>query len=62
MGRQHYWFAAKPLTDAAEDTDRWAIENGYVSLTPLRLDLTDEARLAAMSAANEHAAGAVKKI
>jgi 5'-nucleotidase len=46
MGRPHYWFAAKPLTDPAEDTDRWAIEHGFVSLTPLRLDLTDETWLA----------------
>ncbi len=42
MGRKHYWFSAKPLTDPAEDTDRWAIEHNLVSLTPLRLDLTDE--------------------
>ena len=25
--------------------DRWAVEQGWISLTPLRLDLTDEARL-----------------
>jgi broad specificity polyphosphatase/5'/3'-nucleotidase SurE len=41
-GRKHYWFLAKPLTDPAEDTDRWAIEHNLVSLTPLRPDLTDE--------------------
>jgi 5'-nucleotidase len=45
MGRQHFWFAAKPLTDPAEDTDRWAIEHNLGSLTPLRLDLTDESQL-----------------
>ena len=28
-----------------EGTDRWAIEQGWVSLTPLRLDLTDEGQL-----------------
>ncbi len=42
MGRKHYWFAAKPLTDPEEGTDRWAVEQGWVSLTPLRLDLTDK--------------------
>ena len=26
---------------------RWAVEQGYVSLTPLRLDLTNEKELAA---------------
>jgi 5'-nucleotidase len=34
------------LEPAEEGTDRWAVENGYVSMTPLRLDLTDEAALA----------------
>lgn len=47
MGRPHYWFSAKPLSDPAEDTDRWAVEHSLVSMTPLRLDLTDEAWLVA---------------
>jgi len=42
MGRKHYWFSAIPLTEPDENSDRWAVENGFVSLTPLRLDLTDE--------------------
>jgi len=42
MGRKHYWFTVIPLEPADEGTDRWAVENGYVSITPLRLDLTDE--------------------
>jgi 5'-nucleotidase len=45
MGRKHYWFTVVPLGPAEEGTDRWAVENGFVSITPLRLDLTDEARL-----------------
>jgi 5'-nucleotidase len=45
MGRKHYWFTVVPLGPAEEGTDRWAIENGYVSITPLRLDLTDEEQL-----------------
>jgi 5'-nucleotidase len=45
MGRKHYWFTVTPLEPAEEDTDRWAVENGYVSITPLRLDLTDEKQL-----------------
>src|SRR5215212_6101289 len=47
MGRTHFWFTVVPLESAEEGTDRWAIERGYVSITPLRLDLTDEAQLAA---------------
>ena len=45
MGRTHYWFAETPRERVEEGTDRWAIEQGFVSLTPLRLDLTDEERL-----------------
>ena len=45
MGRPHFWFVVKPLEPADTDTDRWAVEHGLVSMTPLRLDLTDEERL-----------------
>jgi 5'-nucleotidase len=45
MGRKHYWFTVAALEPAEEDTDRWAVEQGYVSITPLRLDLTNEAEL-----------------
>jgi 5'-nucleotidase len=46
MGRPHFWFAVKPMESTDEDTDRWAVEHGYVSMTPLRLDLTNEQELA----------------
>jgi len=39
MGRTHYWFTVVPIEGTDEDTDRWAFERGYVSMTPLRLDL-----------------------
>lgn len=45
MGRKHYWFTVTPLEPAEEGTDRWAVENNYVSITPLRLDLTEELEL-----------------
>jgi 5'-nucleotidase len=48
MGREHYWFTVIPIEGTEEGTDRWAVEQGYVSLTPLRLDLTDEAQLATL--------------
>jgi 5'-nucleotidase len=48
MGRHHFWFTVIPLEPAEEGTDRWAIENGFVSITPLRLNLTDEERLTKM--------------
>jgi len=46
MGRQHYWFTTVPVEAVEEGTDRRALERGYVSMTPLRLDLTDEMQLA----------------
>lgn len=52
MGRKHYWFTVVPLEAADEGTDRWAVENGYVSITPLRLDLTNESEL--MKALQKH--------
>jgi 5'-nucleotidase len=48
MGRKHYWFTVTPLEAAEEGTDRWAVENGFVSITPLRLDLTNEEELKRM--------------
>lgn len=45
MNRKHYWFTVVPLEAAEEGTDRWAVENGYTSITPLRLDLTNEDQL-----------------
>lgn len=44
-GRKHYWFTIKPLDAAEEGTDRWAMESDYTSITPLRLDLTNEKEL-----------------
>jgi 5'-nucleotidase len=46
MGREHYWFTVIPLKETEEGTDRWALDRGYVSITPLRLDLTHERQLA----------------
>jgi 5'-nucleotidase len=37
-----------PVEATEEGTDRWAIEQGYVSMMPLSLDLTDHAQLANM--------------
>ena len=46
MGRKHFWFTVFPIEETEEGTDRWAVEQGYVSMTPLRLDLTNEKELA----------------
>jgi 5'-nucleotidase len=46
MGRQLYWFTVIPIEETEEGTDRWAVERSLISMTPLRLDLTDHAALA----------------
>jgi 5'/3'-nucleotidase len=47
MGRTHYWFTVFAIEETEEGTDRWAVDRNYVSMTPLRLDLTDHEALAA---------------
>jgi 5'-nucleotidase len=41
MGRQLYWFTVVPMEETEEGTDRWSVERSLISITPLRLDLTD---------------------
>ena len=45
-GRKHYWLSATPLTEPDENSDRWALDHDLVSITPLRLSLTDDEWLA----------------
>lgn len=44
-GRDLYWFAPTPIQDTEPGTDHHAVEAGIVSITPLRLDLTDDVAL-----------------
>ena len=45
MGREPFWFTVVPIERPAEGTDLWAFQNGYVTLTPLGLDLTNRDEL-----------------
>jgi 5'-nucleotidase len=47
MGREHQWITVIPIEGTEEGTDRRAVADGFVSMTPLRLDLTDHQALAA---------------
>jgi 5'-nucleotidase len=41
MGRDYYWLTGKFVNlDNGEDTDEWALANGYVSVVPVQFDLT----------------------
>jgi 5'-nucleotidase len=45
-GETMYWIgAAGPAADAGEGTDFHAVENGWVSVTPLQIDLTHAAQV-----------------
>lgn len=46
-GRSVYWFAAMPIEAMEPGTDLWAFSRDLVTVTPLRLDLTDERCLSA---------------
>lgn len=41
-GYDYYWMVGHPVNDEpdATDTDRWALENGYVAITPTTMDVT----------------------
>lgn len=45
MGRRHFWFTVVPIEQVEEGSDRWAMEQGFVSMTPLRVELTDKGLL-----------------
>lgn len=45
MGRHNFWYTVTPVEEIEDGTDRWAMRENLVSLTPLRLDLTDEKQL-----------------
>lgn len=45
MGRELFWFTVVPIERTEPGTDLWAFERGYITVTPLSLDLTDAAEL-----------------
>lgn len=41
MGKDYYWLTGEfELLDRGEDTDEWALANGYISVVPTQFDLT----------------------
>ena len=41
-GDRHYWLSGEYVTDVPEDdgTDRWALDHGFIAVTPTTIDLT----------------------
>ncbi|PJB12524.1 MAG: 5'/3'-nucleotidase SurE [Flavobacteriales bacterium CG_4_9_14_3_um_filter_40_17] len=41
QGRDYYWLTGEfVVEDLGEDTDEWALKNGYVSVVPVQFDMT----------------------
>jgi 5'-nucleotidase len=41
QGKDYYWLTGEFINqDKGEDTDEWALENGYISVVPVQFDLT----------------------
>ncbi|WP_196885348.1 5'/3'-nucleotidase SurE [Aureivirga sp. CE67] len=41
QGKEYYWLTGKFVNmDKGEDTDEWALANGYISVVPVQFDLT----------------------
>lgn len=41
FGRDYYWLTGEFVNqDNGEDTDEWALDNGYISMVPVQFDLT----------------------
>lgn len=56
-GRVYFWSAWEPLKDDDEGTDVWAFVRGYITLTPMALDVTDASATVALRAFEKQAAG-----
>lgn len=52
LGRDVYWFSVAPVEAADRATDRWAVEQQWISMTPLDVDPTDAEQLRRVTAAH----------
>ena len=50
-GGRYYWLGGECIDDEPDetDTDSWALKNDYVAITPVRVDVTDNALLDQLS-------------
>ncbi|MCX7943114.1 MAG: 5'/3'-nucleotidase SurE [Deltaproteobacteria bacterium] len=45
-GREYFWIAGEPMnTDNGQGTDVYAINQGKISITPIRVDITDKSKI-----------------
>ena len=42
QGKEYYWLTGEFINqDEGEDSDEWALKNGYISIVPVKFDMTD---------------------
>lgn len=53
-GKEYFWQAGTMVPEKDHNTDLFAIQEGYVSLTPMHSDLTDYAQLKLLEESNQY--------
>lgn len=48
-GRDYHWVSGQPKAEYADDSDYGAVEDGFISVTPIRLELTAHDLIGAVS-------------
>lgn len=41
LGRPYYWIIGEAVWEGNSEEDTWAVKNGYISISPLHIDLLD---------------------
>ncbi|MFD0700617.1 5'/3'-nucleotidase SurE [Myroides pelagicus] len=50
-GKEYYWLKGEFINqDKGEDTDEWALDNGYISLVPVHFDMTSHHSIKSINA------------
>lgn len=50
LGRKYYWMTGKFVNmDHGDDTDEWALSQGYISVVPTQFDLTDHRNISTLN-------------
>jgi 5'-nucleotidase len=46
QGKEYYWLTGELINhDKGEDSDEWALKNGYISVVPVKFDMTDHSNI-----------------
>ena len=50
FGRDYYWMTGNFINmDQGQDTDEWALRQGFISVVPTMYDLTDHQRIGTLN-------------